>query len=103
MAGLRLAHDHEKVIGHRPPEVLGLPGQQRRRRMKITVTVELDQEAYDKAYGPGSEFWEKYHKDDAPETYAPSKPKWLEEGITEVLEEGFWDWTSKGWLKLTFS
>ena len=33
--------------------------------MTIKIELELDMEAYNK-YGPGSEFWKKYHPDKDP-------------------------------------
>jgi len=37
--------------------------------MKITVEIDLDQASYDKQYGPGSEFWQKYYQDKDPAEY----------------------------------
>src|SRR5215467_8092209 len=68
--------------------------------MKITIELELDQEAYDKEHGPGSEFWQKYHSGDDPKTYWANKPNWLRAAVVDVLHEGFYDWDSKGWMKL---
>ena len=66
--------------------------------MKLTIELELDQQSYDQKYGPGSEFWQKYHPDKDPAEHC--KPGWAEEAIHEILEEGFYDWASQGWLKV---
>lgn len=71
--------------------------------MKITVELELNQDAYDKHYGPGSEWWAKYgtrqryDKDldkyvEEPQEYYCSKPNWAQDMIQETLQESFYDW-----------
>jgi hypothetical protein len=34
--------------------------------MTIKIELELDMDSYNKKYGPGSEFWRKYHPDKDP-------------------------------------
>ena len=68
--------------------------------VKIMVEIELDQASYDKVYGPGSEFWTKYHPDQDPGEYKSLEGQGLESMVVEVLTEGFYDWDSKGWMKL---
>ena len=68
--------------------------------MKLTIELDLDIDAYTKQYGPGSEFWAKYHPDKDPSEYELNKPNWLMAGVVEVLHEGFYDWDSKGWMRL---
>jgi len=80
---------------------------------KVTVTVEVDQVEYDKVYGPGTEWWEKYHgqrnyawthakEQEAIEGY---KKNHSENGVADTvvaaLREAFYDWSDKGWLKLS--
>lgn len=89
-------------------------------KMKIVVELELDQEAYDKEHGPGSEYWNKYrnspvrneHGDiNHAETDAEQARRVEEykdnhsergtaEAIVDCLLEGFYDWQWKGWLKI---
>jgi|SRR5882762_2467955 len=83
---------------------------------KVVVEIELDNEAYDKAHGPGSEFWEKYGTRQqinpdgewvtvpkANSEYKSLEGQMLNDAIIDVLTEGFYDWVSddRGWLKLT--
>ena len=65
---------------------------------KVVVTIELDNVEYDKAYGPGSEFWEKYNLD---REYKSLEGQALRHNIVEILSEGFYDWDKHGWLTLT--
>lgn len=80
---------------------------------KVVVTIEVDQVEYDKVYGPGTEFWEKYH---GPRSYAwtPGKEQKAKEDykknhsengiadtVVDALREAFYDWASKGWLTLS--
>lgn len=82
---------------------------------KVTVEIELDNVEYDKAHGPGSEYWARHgivwSKTAGPRgdgDYVPkpdSEYKSLEgealvASIIDILGEGFYDWQSKGWLKL---
>ena len=66
--------------------------------MTVKIELTLDMDSYNKKYGPGSEFWLKYHPDKDPADHL--KSAWLEEAIHEVLEEGFYDWASQGWMKV---
>lgn len=66
--------------------------------MTVRIELELDMEAYNQKYGPGSEHWAEYCKDRDPAEHL--KPGWLEEVIHEILEEGFYDWSSQGWMKV---
>jgi hypothetical protein len=66
--------------------------------MTITIKLDLDMDSYNQKYGPGSEFWMKYHPDKDPTEHLPQG--WLEDAIHEVLEEGFYDWESQGWMKV---
>jgi hypothetical protein len=81
--------------------------------MKVTVEVELDQEAYDKKYGPGSEYFIKYYGPDShgwsPEKEAKAVENYhidyhmqssLQAMVIDVIHEGFYDWAEKGWLKM---
>lgn len=68
---------------------------------KVTVTIELDQAAYDAKYGPGSEHWAKYHGQSFSDgEYKSLEGQVLEDAIVDTLHEGFYDWQSQGWLKL---
>jgi hypothetical protein len=82
--------------------------------MKVTVEVELDQEAYDKEYGPGSEWFMKIHGEKSYGWTAEREAKAVERyhinyhrqsslqaAVLDVIQEGFYDWASQGWLKLT--
>lgn len=63
--------------------------------MKILIELEIDQEAYDRKYGPGTEWWEKYIKAETSEYgYAPEKLKasW-DAMLRDILTEGLYDWT----------
>jgi hypothetical protein len=82
---------------------------------KITVEIELDNEAYDRHYGPGSEWWAKYQRDHVASTedgepiyepkpaseYEPMEGQLLRDAIAVFLSEGFYDWDKRGWLRLT--
>ena len=65
---------------------------------KVVVTIELDNEAYDKKHGPSSEYWEKYNHG---REYKSLEGEALKDMIVEILREGFYDWASKEWLRLT--
>jgi hypothetical protein len=88
---------------------------------KVTVELELDETAYRAKYGPGTEWWKRYHTDYVkgddghviidesgsavktvkPESeYKPMEGQRLYEAIIDILNEGFYDWASQGWLKL---
>ena len=67
--------------------------------MKLTVTLELDQQAYDQKYGPGSEWYQKYYSD-RPEDYREFTPESAEEAVKDILHEGFYDWDCEGWMKV---
>ena len=64
--------------------------------MKATITLELDMDSYNRKYGPGSAWAEKYGHD----MVTGRSPDWLKEALEEVLSEGFYDWDSEGWLKV---
>jgi hypothetical protein len=66
---------------------------------KVTVTIELDEQSYRAKYGPDSEWWKEYHYDSS--DYKPMEGMVLARTIIEILTEGFYDWDSKGWLKMT--
>ena len=88
---------------------------------KVVVTIELDNEAYTKEYGPGSKFWEKYHTtrvlDGGQNEFGPTyrnvplpaseykslEGQLLRDTIIEILREGFYDYQSddRQWLKLS--
>lgn len=79
-------------------------------KISVMLTVEFDQEAYDKEHGPGSEYWRKYREAHATPEEIEKKiadyknsysPRGTAETIVECLREGFYDWESKGWLKIT--
>jgi len=63
--------------------------------MTIRIELTLDMDSYNKKYGPGSAFAEKY----GPQTWQANR-SWLEEAIQDVLQEGFHDWYREGWMKL---
>lgn len=81
---------------------------------KLTVTIDLDMDAYREKYGPGTEWWALHRAktvrisgggwrdiQDPPETYEFDKnPKLVEEMVRNILEEGFYDWACQGWLKV---
>jgi|SRR5882672_2005460 len=66
--------------------------------MKLTIELDLDMDSYNAKYGPGSEYWNKYHPDKDPAEHL--KSGWLMAAVVEVLHEGFYDWDSKGWMRL---
>ena len=66
--------------------------------MTIRIEMELDMDAYNAKYGPGSEWYAKYHSPD--QEYWQADPNWLKEAVEDVLQEGFHDWHSQGWMKL---
>jgi len=75
---------------------------------KVTVAIELDNEGFDKAYGPGSEWWVKTYEGSDPDyvaerirEYKSLEGEALEDAIVEILSEGFYDWQKNGLLKLT--
>ncbi len=61
--------------------------------MTIRIELELDMDAYNKMYGPGSKYAEEYGAQEHSEED-------LEEMAREILEEGFYDWDCEGWMKL---
>lgn len=78
--------------------------------MKITIELEVDQEAYDRKYGPGTEWWTKYSYDQVLDAesnqyvgvpkpasvylFAPDKAKDMwNEMLRDILSEGLYDWT----------
>jgi len=61
--------------------------------MTIKVELELDMEAYNRMYGEGSEWAEKYGAQEFDQSD-------LEDMVTDILSEGFYDWDCEGWLKL---
>jgi len=80
---------------------------------KLTVTIDLDMDAYREKYGPGSEWYTKhchgpeYNIDTNSYPHLPAEewefnknPKLLEEMVRDILEEGFYDWARQGWLKV---
>lgn len=83
--------------------------------VKVTVEIELDNEAYREKYGPGSEHWKKYMVDYVREgevstvvakpdsEYKSMEGQMLNDAIIDVLYEGFYDWAcdEHGWMKLT--
>lgn len=81
--------------------------------MRLTVTIDLDMDAYRAKYGPGSEHYAEYRTTDEYDIdiggYPPlpaedwefnRNPKLVEEMIKDILEEGFCDWANEGWLKV---
>lgn len=78
--------------------------------MKIVIELEVDQEAYDRKYGPGTEWWLKYNIDttydrDTGKNITTTKPasdyyfashkakaNW-NIMLKDVLTEGLYDWT----------
>lgn len=80
---------------------------------KVVVTVEVDQAEYDRAYGPGTEFWEKYHGKASYAWTSKTEQKAIEDykknhsengvadAIVDALREAFYDWSDKGWLTLS--
>lgn len=78
--------------------------------MKILIELEVDQEAYDGKYGPGTEWWQKYNTETKYDTtcnkgitatkpasdyyFAPEKLKasW-DATLRDILTEGLYDWT----------
>lgn len=76
--------------------VIGNLEQREGQSMKIVIELEVDQEAYDRKYGPGTEWWGKYSQDTDPSDYhfAPDKAKANWDGlIKDLLTEGLYDWT----------
>ena len=67
--------------------------------MTVKVGIQLDMDSYIAKYGPGSE-WAKKYDPDGERGLGTFKEGWLEEAIHEVLEEGFYDWSANGWLKV---
>ena len=77
--------------------------------MKLKVEVEVDQEAYDAKYGPGTEWWQKYRtntdwnteiptvtvKDASEYEFANAQPV-LAEILVDILAEGLSDWSGLG-------
>lgn len=77
--------------------------------MKLTITLDLDMDAYRAKYGPGSEWWATYRVELVsdglaegtyltiplpPEAYEFDKnPHLIAEMVRDMLEEGFYDWT----------
>lgn len=83
--------------------------------MRITVTIDIDMEAYRAKYGPGTEWWAKYrveyeiingvytHKTIPlpAEAYEFDRdPRLIHKMVKDCLQEGFYDWHNQGWLKL---
>jgi hypothetical protein len=66
--------------------------------MTIRIEMELDTDAYQAKYGPGSEWAEKYGT--GLTDHMQSNPDWLKEAVEDVLNEGFYDWHSQGWMRL---
>jgi hypothetical protein len=66
--------------------------------MTIRIEMELDVDAYNAKYGPGSEWAEKYGT--GLTDHMEQNPEWLKEAIEDVLNEGFYDWHSQGWMRL---
>lgn len=78
--------------------------------MKIIIELEVDQEAYDREYGPGTEWWRKNCTESAydpatDKTITTTKPpsdyyfaseklkaNW-DKMLRDVLTEGLYDWT----------
>ena len=67
--------------------------------MTVRIALELDMDSYNKKYGPGSEWHAKYYSGQDRECWQDN-PNWLKEAIEDVLQEGFWDWHSQGWMKV---
>lgn len=77
--------------------------------MKIVIELEVDQEAYDGKYGPGTEWWLKYNTETTyypngePTTttkpasdyyFAPEKLRTSWDAmLRDILTEGLYDWT----------
>jgi hypothetical protein len=68
--------------------------------MTVRITLELDIDSYNKKYGPGSEWQKKYYPEGTPDDHWLKKPDWLKEMVKDILEEGFHDWASQGWMKV---
>ena len=66
--------------------------------MTIRIELELDMESYKAKYGPGSEWAKKYGESNW--DHMQSNSNWLKEAIEDVLQEGFYDWASQGWMKV---
>jgi len=66
--------------------------------MTIRIEMELDMDAYNAKYGPGSEWYAKYGGQDR--EHWQDDPDWLEKAVRDVLHEGFYDWDSQGWMRL---
>lgn len=80
---------------------------------KLTVTIDLDMDAYRAKYGPGSEWWTEFRTTQkkvgeewvrtplpASEYEYDKNPNLLPEIIHEALTEAFYDWHCKGWMKI---
>jgi len=75
---------------------------------KLTVTIELDNEGFDKAYGPGSVWWVRTYAGSDPEyvaerisEYKSLEGEALEDAIVDILGEGFYDWHSNELMQIT--
>ncbi len=66
--------------------------------MTIRIEMELDMDAYNAKYGPGSEWAEKYGT--GLTDHWQANPDWLKEAVEDVLQEGFHDWYREGWMRL---
>jgi hypothetical protein len=62
--------------------------------MTVRITLELDMDSYNKKYGRGSDFEQKY----GPRTWTGT-PAEIKELVEDVLNEGFYDWAKEGWVK----
>jgi DNA-binding NarL/FixJ family response regulator len=56
--------------------------------MTIRIEMDLDMEAYQAKYGPGSEWAEKYGT--GLTDHMQQNPDWLKEAVEDVLNEGFY-------------
>jgi hypothetical protein len=66
--------------------------------MTIRIEMDLDIDAYQAKYGPCSECAEKYGT--GLTDHMQQNPDWLKEAVEDVLNEGFYDWHSQGWMRL---
>ena len=61
--------------------------------MTIRIELTLDMDSYNKKYGEGSEWAQKY----GPTKFAPN---WLDEAVRDILHAGFYDWDCEGCMKV---
>lgn len=86
--------------------------------MRVRITLDLDMDAYRAKYGPGTEYWNKHRTRQVRVTGEDGDMVWqtviepaeayefdrnsklVEEMVRDILEEGFYDWDSQGWLRV---